>query len=142
MEHFFPTADPIETTEIRPIASHSPNLGMFLVPHEMLESDDGRHILPALFSLCIVLSVSAHESGRGLQYIASSGLFQPLSEGDEVPEYRIEYTFDAPFSNPEYEAQRLNTADGRFGFVAIRKNVLRVPPIPLGTRMRFPGGLN
>jgi hypothetical protein len=77
----------------------------------------------------VVLSCDEHESGRGKSYIGSSDLFQPLTEGEEIPQYRIEFAYDRAFDNPEHEAGRVN--NGAFGFVAIRQNIIRVPTAAL-----------
>ena len=102
-------------------------IGSFLVSYETIAND--RVMLGALLALCVVLDVENHESGRGTRYIGASELFQPLAEGDEVPEYRIEFAFDQPFANAEWERRRVNS--GRFGFAAFRKIIVRVPPIQM-----------
>lgn len=110
----------------------SPRIGKFHIPHETLNDGAQRPLLQALFGLCVVLEAGDHESGRGKTYIAASELFEALSEGDEVPEYRIEFAFDMPFEALDHEARRLN--NGRFGFVAIRKIIVRVPPVSVSLR--------
>ena len=105
--------------------SASPRVGKFHIPYETLQDGGARPMLQALFGLCIILDVDDHESGRGKSYIAASEIFQVLTEGDPVPEYRIDFAFDCPFPNPEHEARRLNS--GRFGFVATRQIIVRVP---------------
>jgi len=105
----------------------SNRIGAFNV---LYEAHDPR--LVALLSLCTVLAKEPHESGRGLRYIAASALFEPLADGAEIPGYRIECAFDMPFEQPDHQARRIDA--GRFGFVAIRQHVLRVPQ--LVTRLR------
>lgn len=117
--------------------SLSNRIGSFNISHEWLNSGADRPLLHALFGLCVVLHVEPNASGRGLTYIAASELFQELAEGEEIPEYRIEFACDMPFENPEREAQRLNS--GAFGFVAIRQNIVRVPPAQLVFRPAVPG---
>jgi hypothetical protein len=118
---------------VQPVAfADSPRIGKFHVPHETLNDGSERPMLQALFGLCIVLEAGEHESGRGKTYIAASELFEALNEGDEVPEYRIEFAYDRPFEAADHEARRTN--QGRFGFVAIRKIVVRVPPVQVSVR--------
>jgi hypothetical protein len=105
--------------------SDSPRVGRFNLTYETLRDD--REMCKALFSLCIVLAVEDHESGRGKTYTAASDLFQPLQEDEEIPFYRIEMVCNQPFENPEREAQRVDS--GPFGFVAIRQNIIRVPAL-------------
>lgn len=111
--------------------SESNKLGKFNIPHE--RDEDDREMLGALFAICVLLEVHEHESGRGRTYIAASELFQPLSEGDEIPEYRLEYVCNQHFENEEREARRINS--GPFGFVAIRKTIVRVPPVAVGINL-------
>lgn len=110
---------------VQVVSTGSNRVGKFLISYELLGNGRERLMLQALMGLCLVLSCDEHESGRGKEYIASSNLFQPLAEGDEIPQYRIEMTFDSAFDNPEYEASRINS--GSFGFVAIRQHIIRVP---------------
>ena len=77
---------PIEKNEV--IYPGSNRIGKFNLQHELLRDGAERPMLQALFGLCVVLGTEAHESGRGLTYIAASDLFQPLAEGEEIPEYR------------------------------------------------------
>jgi len=114
--------------ENRPIAYPDSNrVGKFNIMHEQLHNGAERPMLQALFGLCVVLDTQEHESGRGKTYYAASELFQPLAEGEEIPEYRIEFAAPGvPFPNPEHEARRL--ASREFGFVAVRQNIVRVPP--------------
>lgn len=108
----------------------SNRIGKFSIPFETLREGGERPMLQALFGLCIILKTEAHESGRGTTYIAASELFQPLGEGEEIPEYRIEFAFDRPFENSEREAARMES--GKFGFCAVRQFILRVPPASVG----------
>lgn len=108
----------------------SNRVGKFNLASEVLRDGSARPMLQALFGLCVVLDVADHESGRGKTYICASALFEPLAEGEEVPEYRIEFAAGMPFPAADHEARRLN--NGPFGFVAIRKIVLRVPPLTVG----------
>jgi hypothetical protein len=94
-------------------------------------------MLQALFGLCVILWIEDHECGRGKTYYAASELFLPALEGEEIPEYRIECAPNMKFPNPEDEARRLNS--GSFGFVAIRRNIVRVPPATLSVSARAPG---
>lgn len=110
----------------------SGRIGKFKITHELLRSGVDRPMLQALFGQCIVLDSEQHESGRGVQYIAVSDLFQELKEGEEIPEYRIEFAHGVPFDNPELEARRVNS--GAFGFVAVRQIVVRAPAVH--TRMQ------
>jgi hypothetical protein len=91
---------------------------------------DDAPMCAALFALCTLLAVEDHESGRGKTYIAASALFEPLAEGEEIPEYRIEFAYDRPFEIPELEARRV--ASGKFGFAAFRKIIVRVPTAQSG----------
>jgi len=118
----------------------SNKVGKFNVPAEILRDGAERPALQALFGLCVVLDARDHESGRGKTYIAASELFQPLTENEEIPEYRIEFAQGRTFPNAEHEARRTNS--GAFGFVAIRQIVVRVPPVQLGAAMRAPGRLH
>ena len=80
----------------------------------------------ALFTIMTVLKVEPHESGRGKTFFAASDLFQPLLEGEEIPEYRIDSAYDCAFPDADKESRRINV--GKFGFVAIRQHIIRVPP--------------
>lgn len=84
-------------------------IGQFNMLYEQLED---RPLCEALFGKCVVIHCEDHECGRGKRYIASSDLFEPATEGEEVPEYRFECT----------------TGDGKFEFKAIRNTIIRVPP--------------
>jgi len=105
----------------------SNRIGKMLIARETLRDGTQRPMLQALFGLCIILEVGDHESGRGKEYIAASELFEPLAEGEEIPEYRIEQATLMPFAQADHEARRLNS--GAFGFVAIRRIIVRVPAI-------------
>lgn len=116
-----------------PTEIHYPNsnrVGKFRILFEMLR--EGRELCGALFALCVMLSVEDHESGRGLHYIAAAPLFEPLAEGEEIPEYRIEAAPPgARFETVEHEAAAVG-APGAWRFVAIRQLVVRVPPLAVG----------
>ena len=116
---------PIEKTELS--YPDSNRIGKFNINFEQLRNGAERPMLQALFGLCIVLEVENHESGRGKTYYAASELFQPLAEGEEIPEYRVEFAAPGvPFPNPEHQARRIDSR--AFGFVAVRQNIVRVPP--------------
>jgi hypothetical protein len=117
----------------------SNRVGKFNLLYGLLEDGGARPMLQALLELCAVLEVGEHGSGRGKEYVAVSGLFQPLGEGEEIPEYRIEFACSTPFPNQEHEARRLNS--GAFGFVAIRKTIVRAPAASLACRLAAPGQL-
>ena len=110
----------------------SNRIGKFNITHETLRAGGERPMLQALFGLCVILSTEPHESGRGTTYIAASDLFHALTEGEEIPEYRIEFVHDQPFDREDREAARINS--GKFGFVAIRQHIVRVPPASIGVR--------
>jgi hypothetical protein len=122
------------------IFSSSDRVGKFKILHKSLGDPADQPLLQALMGLCIVLHVEEHESGRGKQYYASSVLFQPLLEGEEIPEYRIDFAFDSAFPNPEHEAKRIN--NGAFGFVAIRQHIVRVPAAALAHAVKVPGPIH
>ena len=105
----------------------SNRVGKFNLPYETLHDGAQRPMLQALFALCTVLQEEPHESGRGVRFIAAGDLFQPLAEGEEIPDYRIEFAYDMPFPAADHQARRLDV--GRFGFVAIRQFVLRPPAV-------------
>lgn len=105
-------------------------VGSFNLTYEM-QTD--RELVGALMGVCTVLHAEAHESGRGTRYIAASPLFQPLNEEEVVPEYRIEFRHAATFEDPEAQARRVDF--GKFGFVAYRQTVVRVPTISTTTRV-------
>lgn len=122
----------METTKTEICYPDSNRIGKFKLPHELLRDGAQRPLLQALFGTCVILEAQDHESGRGKSYIAASELFQPLAEGEEIPEYRIEFACGMPFPDPEHEAHRLN--NGAFGFVAVRQFVVRVPPLQVSLR--------
>ena len=104
--------------------SDSNRIGKFSIMFEMLED---RELIGALMALMApVLEAYPHESGRGTTFVAASELFQELQEGDEIPEYRIE--FDHPTRPLPPERARECTKSGAFGFRAIRNTIVRVPP--------------
>ena len=129
---------PIEKKEI--VYPDSNRIGKFNLQHELLRDGSARPMLQALFGLCIVLEVEEHESERGKTYVAASDLFQPLAENEEVPEYRIEFACNQPFTDPEHEGRRLNS--GAFGFVAVRQIILRVPTASFITHGKAPNQLH
>lgn len=116
----------------------SNRIGKFNILHEVLRDGRERPMLQALFGLCVILDVEEHESGRGKTYIASSELFQPLAEGAEIPEYRVERAWpDQAFKNPEHEGDCLKSAG--FRFKAIRKLIVRAPAAQMAMRPVAPG---
>lgn len=125
----------LDTVAVELFAS-SNRVGKFQVLHEILMSGDEAPMLRALFGLCVVLEVGEHESGRGKLYIATSDLFQPLTEGEEIPTYRIEYAYDCAFDDPTHETVRVN--NGPFGFVAVRQNIVRAPSIEFPLHLPLP----
>jgi hypothetical protein len=126
-----------EKTESRQVWFPDSNrIGKFNLLSEVLHDGTQRPMLQALFGLCRILEVIDHESGRGKTYIAASDLFQPLAEGEEIPEYRIEMACNMPFEDPKRETARINS--GSFGFVAIRNIIVRVPPIQMRINVAAP----
>lgn len=122
----------MKTERVRYVDSN--RVGQFNITHEGLTN---RPMCAALFALCTVLKELPHESGRGKTFIAASELFEPVLEGAEIPTYRIDFAANRPFEREDYEARRLNS--GVFGFVAIRQNIVRVPPL----QMKFnPGAIH
>ena len=116
---------------------NSNRIGRLLILHETIDSHP--EMLGALFALGVIVHVEDHESGRGKVYDMACrhngpALFDALQEGDEIPEYRVEWVHDGTFENPEREAKRVDS--GRFGFAFIRKVIVRVPPVQIGTRPR------
>ena len=107
---------------------NSPRIGQFRVLYQTLR-DDGP-MFAALLALCIVIRVDECESGRGKVWVCASPLFDELKEAEEIPEYRLEFSYDRPFENPEWEARRVES--GKFRFAAFRKIIVRVPPLQMG----------
>lgn len=104
----------------------SNRIGKFRILYEILRDGRERPLLQALFGLCVILQTEPCESGRGTFYIAASDLFQPLAEGEEIPEYRLEVAWpDQAFPDPEREKDALQS--NGFRFAAIRKVIVRVP---------------
>jgi hypothetical protein len=115
----------------------SNRIGRFWLPFDVIQNGADAPMLKALFGLCVVLHIEAHENGRGMTYYAASDeLFQPILDGAEIPEYRLEVVYDRAFENPERERARVNS--GKFGFVAIRNFILRVPPAQLVSKPATP----
>lgn len=115
----------------------SNRMGRLLILHETIDSHP--EMLGALFALGVIVHVEDHESGRGKVYDMACrqrgpAFFDALQDGDEIPEYRVEWVHDGAFENPEREAKRVNS--GRFGFAFIRKVIVRVPPLTMGVTPR------
>lgn len=83
-------------------------------------------LMHALSKIITPLRKEPDETGRGIMYYAASDLFEPLNEGDGIPEYRIEAVYDGHFAQADHEARRIEA--GQWAFVAIRKIVIQVPP--------------
>lgn len=109
----------------------SNRVGKFNVLDETVRDDAS--MVGALLKLCTVLSETRHESGRGRLFIAASPLFQPLLEGEEIPEYMIEFVYGGRFEREDRERDRIDS--GPFGFVAVRNFIVRVPTIGIGHRV-------
>jgi len=112
----------------------SNRLGKFNITYETLLND--RPMCAALFALGVVIYTERHESGRGIIYYAASEAFDELTDKEEIPEYRIEFVYDRPFENPEWEARRV--ASGKFGFAFFRNTIVRVPALELGVKAARP----
>lgn len=111
----------------------SPRIGKFNILREVLQDGRERSLLQALFAVCVVLEAYPNESGRGTTYIAASELFQPLAEGEEIPEYRIECAWpDQQFRNPDHELDCVRS--GEFRFRAVRQIVVRVPAVSMSIK--------
>lgn len=121
--------------EIKIAYPDSPRVGKFRVINEKLVDGRERPLLQALFGLCVVLGMEdPDETGRGKMYYAASELFQALSEGEQIPEYRIECSWpDSCFTNPEHEKDFVQAQNG-FRFRAVRQNIVRVPPLEMSLR--------
>lgn len=100
----------------------SNRIGRFNVLDEAMDER-----VAAMLRIMTVLKVEPHESGRGKTFYAASDLFQPLMEGEEIPEYRIDSAYDCEFPDAEKQARRINV--GQFGFVATRQFIIRVPTL-------------
>lgn len=114
----------------------SNRVGRMLIPFGTLR--DERELIGALLSLCVVLDAEDHESGRGKAYTCASDLFQALGEGEEIPEYRVEFAHDdvrPQFDDPTWETQFPVLRSGKFRFVAIRRHIVRVPTARVGHAM-------
>lgn len=110
----------------------SSRIGKFNLMYDLLRDGRERPMLQALFGLCVVLETEPHESGRGKTFYAASDLFEPLREGEEIPQYRIEFVCDKPFEQEDWQRRRIES--GPFGFVAIRNTIIRVPPATVAVR--------
>lgn len=129
-----------QKTTVEIVYPDSNRIGRIWLPFEVLRNGADAPMLKALFGLCVILKTEPHDNGRGMTYYAASDLFQPIGEGDEIPEYRLEVVYDSAFDNPERERDR--TDSGKFGFCAIRNFILRVPPAQLAVRSAAPGQLH
>lgn len=107
----------------------SNRVGKFRIKYEQLRCGADAPLLKALFGLCVILETEeVDETGHGKMFYASSDLFEPLAEGENIPEYRIECAWpDQPFKNPDYEKDCIRA--GNFRFRAVRKYVINVPPL-------------
>lgn len=117
------------------VYSESPRIGKFSLLDGVLADGSNRPWLQALFGLCVVLETGRDESGRGVEYVCASELFQPLVEGEDVPRYRIECDLAKPFTEEE-RAKALESR--RFLFYAVRQIIVRVPPAQFGGVARLP----
>jgi len=131
-------------TEKREVYCKDSNrIGKFRILHELLQ--DGRETprLSAIFSLCVMFDDETHEdeTGRGLMFYAASDLFQPIAEGSEIPEYRIECAWPGQaFQNPEHETQCMRA--GPFRVIAVRQIVIRAPAINFAFKTVLPGKIH
>ena len=103
-------------------------IGKFNVLHE-------KHgeCFTALRKVLKLRHAGAHPSGRGKTYVAESDMFEPLGDGQEIPEYRIESVHDGAFECPIHQARRIDSE--RYGFIAVRNNIIRVPAVQMRTTM-------
>jgi hypothetical protein len=116
----------------------SNRVGCALLSHDTLQQD--RAMVGALLAMCTVIAVEDHESGRGKRFILAGPMFDELKEGEEIPEYRIEFVYDQPFENQDWQARRVNS--GNFGFAFFRKTIIRVPALNVGIRSNAPHHLH
>jgi len=114
----------------------SNRLGQFLIAHETLRADSS--MVGALIALFAVLHIEDHESGRGKVFTVAAKppmiALDELDDGEEIPQYRVEFAYGRPFENPEWEARRINS--GRFGFAFFRKIIVRVPVLAMSVNSR------
>jgi hypothetical protein len=114
----------------------SSRVGQFRVDDQFVV--ENRELIGALLGLCVILDVRPDDSGRGRLFTCASDLFEPLNEGDEIPEYRIEATHGSTnFPQDDHEARALAAGDG-FKFVAIRRVIVRVPAIEMSHFAKMP----
>lgn len=106
----------------------SNRVAQIFIPYEAQKDD--REKIAALMSILVVLKAEPHENGRGTAFFVACDkdctLFEPLKEGENVPEYRLSSVYDQKFEQEDHEARRVNV--GLYGFVAVRKTIIRVPP--------------
>lgn len=107
----------------------SNRVGCFHLPDSIQQDRD---LCRALLSVGKVLKHGRHPDGNAETFYVASDMFDPLSEGEEIPVYRIDFVANCPFDDPDKEARRVNV--GPFGFVAIRQYILRVPPATFALR--------
>ena len=125
------------------VHADSPHVGRINVTWESIND---RERMTALLAMCTLLRMEDHESGRGQTLtLVSEDLFDPLGEGQEIPEYRIE---SAPpgmqFENAEWESRgkssQVGNGQSQWRFAAFRKILVRVPAIQLHMQARQVGG--
>lgn len=105
------------------------HLGRFNVLYEQLASD--RLLWQTILGLGVVIEAFPHESGRGTTYIlASEKLFQPLTEGEEIPQYRLDVAKNEPFRDEQLEARcvKLKIEGSEVRIAATRQHIIHVPP--------------
>jgi hypothetical protein len=117
----------------------SNRLGQLLIRHETLREE--RPMISALFALLTLVHSEPHESGRGIRFIFACEqdctAFDAIEEeGAEIPEYRVESVHDGHFADPELERRRVES--GRFGFAFVRKIIVRVQALDIGTAAHAP----